>query len=214
MYVDLGYRAISGSRRARPDTVLAGSGVHKLWGWGGEEGRTRVEHGHDQKDEMLAQHLGQRLHPQTKNTRQCVFFTLATGPRRSLSLKLSDKKIYEPQMQGCRVGGWGGCRVAHDEVDEALDNPRGVALPRMHPARSPSGYARASGYGPCAFFFFFSITLKPRVECPVLSQVMSHACASVCVGGGAHLPEMTRILRSSTTCFRVQRFSVYIYIYI
>jgi len=27
------------------------------------------------------------------------FFTLVTGPRRSLSLKLSDTRIYEPQMR-------------------------------------------------------------------------------------------------------------------
>ena len=29
------------------------------------------------------------------------FFTLVTGPRRSLSLKLSDTKIYEPPMRAC-----------------------------------------------------------------------------------------------------------------
>ena len=27
------------------------------------------------------------------------FFTLVTGPRRSLSLKLSDTKVYEPQIR-------------------------------------------------------------------------------------------------------------------
>ena len=29
-----------------------------------------------------------------------VFFTLVTGPRRSLSLKLSDTRVYAPQIQG------------------------------------------------------------------------------------------------------------------
>jgi len=32
------------------------------------------------------------------------FFTLVTGPRRSLSLKLSDTKVYEPQMEESVVG--------------------------------------------------------------------------------------------------------------
>ena len=31
------------------------------------------------------------------------FFTLATGPRRSLSLKLSDTRVYEPQIRA-RLG--------------------------------------------------------------------------------------------------------------
>ena len=31
------------------------------------------------------------------------FFTLVTGPRRSLSLKLSDKKVYAPQIRA-RLG--------------------------------------------------------------------------------------------------------------
>jgi len=29
------------------------------------------------------------------------FFTLVTGPRRSLSLKLSDTRVYEPQIRAC-----------------------------------------------------------------------------------------------------------------
>ena len=36
----------------------------------------------------------------------CFFFTLVTGPRRSLSLKLSDTSVYEPQIRarlGCMV---------------------------------------------------------------------------------------------------------------
>jgi len=43
--------------------------------------------------------------PRTRNV-QCAkvrfffFFTLGTGPRRSLSLKLSDTRVYEPQIRG------------------------------------------------------------------------------------------------------------------
>jgi len=33
------------------------------------------------------------------------FFTLVTGPRRSLSLKLSDTRVYEPDFEVIR--GWG-----------------------------------------------------------------------------------------------------------
>jgi len=33
------------------------------------------------------------------------FFTLVTGPRRSLSLKLNDTKVYEPQIRAHDVGG-------------------------------------------------------------------------------------------------------------
>jgi len=32
-----------------------------------------------------------------------LFFTLVTGPRRSLSLKLSDTKVYEPQIRAGRA---------------------------------------------------------------------------------------------------------------
>ena len=35
------------------------------------------------------------------------FFTLVTGPRRSLSLKLSDTKVYEPQIRA-RMHFWTG----------------------------------------------------------------------------------------------------------
>ena len=31
------------------------------------------------------------------------FFTLVTGPRRSLSLKLSDTRVYEPQIRALQV---------------------------------------------------------------------------------------------------------------
>jgi len=32
-----------------------------------------------------------------------VFFTLVTGPRRSLSLKMSDTRVYAPQIRGARL---------------------------------------------------------------------------------------------------------------
>ena len=35
------------------------------------------------------------------------FFTLVTGPRRSLSLNLSDTRVYEPQIRA-RLGAQGG----------------------------------------------------------------------------------------------------------
>ena len=45
--------------------------------------------------------------PRTKqggrNTLLSLFFTLVTGPRRSLSLTLSDKRVYEPQIRA-RLG--------------------------------------------------------------------------------------------------------------
>jgi len=37
----------------------------------------------------------------------CFFFNLVTGPRRSLSLKLSDTRVYEPQIRA-RLGTTGG----------------------------------------------------------------------------------------------------------
>ena len=43
------------------------------------------------------------------------FFTLVTGPRRSLSLKLSDTRVYEPQIRARLVlcgGGGVGVQVA------------------------------------------------------------------------------------------------------
>jgi len=37
---------------------------------------------------------------ETRNPKRFLFFfTLVTGPRRSLSLKLSDAGVYEPQMR-------------------------------------------------------------------------------------------------------------------
>jgi len=34
------------------------------------------------------------------------FFTLVTSPRRSLSLKLSDTRVYEPQIRGGMLPSW------------------------------------------------------------------------------------------------------------
>ena len=50
------------------------------------------------------------------------FFTLVTGPRRSLSLKLSDTKVYEPQIRA-RLGKYLSDRLAHDLVGD-LVGPR------------------------------------------------------------------------------------------
>ena len=54
----------------------------------------------------------------------CVFFfffTLVTGPRRSLSLKLSDTRVYEPQIRA-RLGTTAHfCRVAwYREMEACL----------------------------------------------------------------------------------------------
>ena len=78
------------------------------------------------------------------------FFTLVTGPRRSLSLKLCDTGFYEPQIRA-RLGttalfgrGWQDLMGADDEVEvvlarELLDNVR--AERERHPAVAlgPSG---------------------------------------------------------------------------
>ena len=39
------------------------------------------------------------------------FFTLVTGPRRSLSLKLSDTRVYEPQIRACGTCPFAGRRA-------------------------------------------------------------------------------------------------------
>ena len=43
------------------------------------------------------------------------FFTLVTGPRRSLSLKLRDTRVYEPQIRA-RLGTTAGEALTLDEV--------------------------------------------------------------------------------------------------
>ena len=50
-------------------------------------------------------HTYNTLHPKLGcfNFEVCFsFFTLVTGPRRSLSLKLSDTRVYEPYTSPCR----------------------------------------------------------------------------------------------------------------
>ena len=50
------------------------------------------------------------LHRAVWRSFYCFFVTLVTGPRRSLSLKLSDTRVYEPQILdlcGARAGGGG-----------------------------------------------------------------------------------------------------------
>ena len=50
-------------------------------------------------------HIPYTLHPtpQPPRSKPRTFFTLVTGPRRSLSLKLSDTKVYAPQIRA-RLG--------------------------------------------------------------------------------------------------------------
>ena len=43
------------------------------------------------------------LRPRLGAASQVFFFTLVTGPRRSLSLKLGDTRVYEPQIRA-RLG--------------------------------------------------------------------------------------------------------------
>jgi len=73
------------------------------------------------------------------------FFTLVTGLRRSLSLKLSDTTVYEPQIRA-RLPLQGG-------EDSSVSGSRRRSKGR--PRRYRAAYR-------CFFFFF--ITLEPRVE--------------------------------------------------
>ena len=67
------------------------------------------------------------------------FFTPVTGPTRSWSLKLSDTRVYEPQIRA-RLGSTAHfCRVADLDEVEGLD-----VVDVLH--------------------FFFIVTLTPRVE--------------------------------------------------
>ena len=45
------------------------------------------------------------------------FFTLVTGPRRSLSLKLSDARVYEPHIRALLVTMPHFCEVVNGNVD-------------------------------------------------------------------------------------------------
>ena len=79
------------------------------------------------------------------------FFTLVTGPSRSLSLKLSDARVYEPQIRA-RLG-----TTAREVVVLKLK----AEVPRAHRVREvhPRVHRRRS-----TLLLFFFITLKPRVE--------------------------------------------------
>jgi len=74
------------------------------------------------------------------------FFTLVTGPSWSLSLKLSDTRVYEPEIRA-RLG-----TTAHFCE---------VVLPE---AGSVVARSRVAAMGLRALLLFFFITLEPRVE--------------------------------------------------
>ena len=80
---------------------------------------------------------------------RCILFfvfTLVTGPRRSFSLKLSDKRVYAPQIRardGCRMA-WLGALVAR-ELDASSDKrslPKNTS-PALQGARSRGGSTSA-----------------------------------------------------------------------
>ena len=70
------------------------------------------------------------------------FFTLVTGPRRSLSLKLNDTRVYEPQMR-TRLG-----TIAHDmqveTVEAAVVGPVSRAVSRKKEKGEAFGAGRTS----------------------------------------------------------------------
>jgi len=76
-------RAVSGLRAASVDVVWSSS-----WFW---------VCGTD----LLTE--GQKREPTLTGASLFFFFTLATGPRRSLGLKLTDTRVYEPQIRA-RLG--------------------------------------------------------------------------------------------------------------
>ena len=79
------------------------------------------------------------------------FFTLVTGPRRSLSLKLSDTRVYEPQF------GVGGRPRA------PASSPRDAESPYARKGRWGEG---AAGEASCAFaarLFHGGVTTLPRL---------------------------------------------------
>ena len=77
------------------------------------------------------------------------FFTLVTGPRCSLSLKLSDTRVYEPQIRANSAG---------KAVDLQGRGPEEAALER-HPRQM--GGARRTGGG-FLLLFFFTLVTGPR----------------------------------------------------
>jgi len=59
------------------------------------------------------------------------FFTLVTGPRRSLSLKLSDTSVYEPQIRARLGTTAGGVSAPHpDDLSRLARNVSGNRLGR------------------------------------------------------------------------------------
>jgi len=89
---------------------------------------------------MLGGLIGTALQPSQQVTPSFFFFffTLVTGPRRSLRLKLSDTRVYEPQTRA-RLG-----TTAHRVGYGALRHARGVdrdgpaAIAAGTPYRKPS----------------------------------------------------------------------------
>jgi len=90
------------------------------------------------------------------------FFTPVTGPRRSLSLKLSDIRVYAPQirikvMRGAYSGQCKGFAFALFATPEGAQSNK-----EEEAATTPHGlHARPSSWPGFSFCF---ITLKPRVE--------------------------------------------------
>ena len=92
----------------------------------------------------------------------CTFFffsfTLATGPRRSLSFKLSDTRVYEPHIRA-RLG----TNLTHPLTNPQV--PHGVPFTAAAPERKlPHEGFGSYAYVPEVRLLFFFITLKPRVE--------------------------------------------------
>ena len=83
-----------------------------------------------------------------------LIFTLVASPRRPLSLKLSDTRVYEPQIRAHLGTTAHFCRVVVLKL-KAVPNWYHDGL-ETHDAQH--GAVRLY------FFLFFCITLKPRVE--------------------------------------------------
>ena len=75
---------------------------------------------------------------------EAFFFTLATGPRRSLSLKLSDTRVYEPQIRA---------RLLRP-VDIWSRHLQAWELARRRGTRAPRRFER--------IFFFFTLVTGSR----------------------------------------------------
>ena len=57
------------------------------------------------------------------------FFTLVTGPTRSLSLKLSDTRVYEPQIRARLGTTTHFCEVVGIDLEVAVDDASRVHVP-------------------------------------------------------------------------------------